>query len=162
MHILIATKALKCSFVICLPTLVIAASANSAGPEKDAQQKSQYDQLLLGVQREIESQKDQVTRTQQELSVQREQVNAVGLHLMTTWSFQLSSFPGLRFFCFCLIQTDSRINSYILLFVACAAHILEKPCIYILSIQKTGLVLNTHATGPTPANLHIPWIRTFL
>ncbi|XP_039992228.1 centrosomal protein of 55 kDa isoform X2 [Xiphias gladius] len=49
------------------------ASANSAGPEKDAQQKSQYDQLLLGVQREIESQKDQVTRTQQELSVQREQ-----------------------------------------------------------------------------------------
>ncbi|XP_040885569.1 centrosomal protein of 55 kDa isoform X2 [Toxotes jaculatrix] len=49
------------------------ASASSACPEKDAQLKSQYDQLLLGVQKDLESQKDQFTRTQQELSVQREQ-----------------------------------------------------------------------------------------
>ncbi|XP_044034907.1 centrosomal protein of 55 kDa isoform X1 [Siniperca chuatsi] len=49
------------------------APANSAGPEKDLQLKSHYDQLLLGVQKDLENQKDQVTRTQQELYVQREQ-----------------------------------------------------------------------------------------
>lgn len=37
----------------------------------------------MGVQKDLESQKDQVTRTQQELSVQRQQVKAVGV-----------SFPG--------------------------------------------------------------------
>ncbi|XP_073345099.1 centrosomal protein of 55 kDa [Pagrus major] len=49
------------------------ASANSAAPDKDAQLKSHYDQLLMGVQKDLESQKDQVTRTQQELTVQRQQ-----------------------------------------------------------------------------------------
>ncbi|XP_030256001.1 centrosomal protein of 55 kDa isoform X1 [Sparus aurata] len=50
-----------------------AASDASAVPNKDAQLKSHYDQLLIGVQKDLESQKDQVTRTQQELSVQRQQ-----------------------------------------------------------------------------------------
>ncbi|GAA6214264.1 centrosomal protein of 55 kDa-like isoform X2 [Lates japonicus] len=49
------------------------ASANPVGPDKDAQLKSQYDQLLLGVQRDLDSQKDQATRAQQELNVQKEQ-----------------------------------------------------------------------------------------
>uniref|UniRef100_UPI0037E76D3B centrosomal protein of 55 kDa n=1 Tax=Semicossyphus pulcher TaxID=241346 RepID=UPI0037E76D3B len=47
--------------------------AASDGPEKDAQLKSHYEQLLLGVQKDLESQKNLVTRTQQELNVQREQ-----------------------------------------------------------------------------------------
>lgn len=58
--------------------------SSSAAPDKDAQLKSHYDQLLMGAQKDLESQKDQVTRTQQELSVQRQQVKAVGF-----------SFPGL-------------------------------------------------------------------
>ncbi|KAM8729935.1 centrosomal protein of 55 kDa [Acanthopagrus schlegelii] len=45
----------------------------SDAPDKDAQLKSHYDQLLMGAQKDLESQKDQVTRTQQELSVQRQQ-----------------------------------------------------------------------------------------
>ncbi|XP_023132756.1 centrosomal protein of 55 kDa [Amphiprion ocellaris] len=49
------------------------ASDNSAGPEKESQLKSHYDQLMLGLQKDLENQKDQVSRTQQELSVQREQ-----------------------------------------------------------------------------------------
>lgn len=49
------------------------APGTSAGPEKDAQLKSHYDQLLLGVQKDLERQKDQLTSSQQELSVQREQ-----------------------------------------------------------------------------------------
>ncbi|KAM7381621.1 hypothetical protein PAMA_012458 [Pampus argenteus] len=48
------------------------APANSAAPEKDAQLKSHYDQLLLGLQKDLESQKDQVTRYQQELNLQKE------------------------------------------------------------------------------------------
>ncbi|KAM3592476.1 uncharacterized protein V6R79_019584 [Siganus canaliculatus] len=43
--------------------------------EKDAQLKSHYEQLLLGVKKDLENQKDQVTRTQLELSVQREQTS---------------------------------------------------------------------------------------
>ncbi|XP_035468898.1 centrosomal protein of 55 kDa isoform X1 [Scophthalmus maximus] len=49
------------------------ASANSASPEKEAQLKSHYDQLLSGMQKELESQKDQVARSHQELNMQREQ-----------------------------------------------------------------------------------------
>ncbi|KAF1373859.1 hypothetical protein PFLUV_G00243300 [Perca fluviatilis] len=49
------------------------APANSAGPEKAVELKSHYEQLLLGVQRDLERQKDQVTRSQQELNAQREQ-----------------------------------------------------------------------------------------
>ncbi|XP_026206330.1 centrosomal protein of 55 kDa [Anabas testudineus] len=51
----------------------ISAPANLAAPENDAQLKSQYDKLMLGVQKDLESQKDQVTKTQQELKLQREQ-----------------------------------------------------------------------------------------
>ncbi|XP_026171290.1 centrosomal protein of 55 kDa isoform X3 [Mastacembelus armatus] len=49
------------------------APANTPAPEKEAQLKSQHDQLLMGMQKELESQKDEVTRTQQELKVQMEQ-----------------------------------------------------------------------------------------
>ncbi|XP_044194474.1 centrosomal protein of 55 kDa [Thunnus albacares] len=48
------------------------APSTSAGPEKDTQLKSHYDQLLSGVQRDLESQKDQVSRSQQELHLQKE------------------------------------------------------------------------------------------
>ncbi|XP_022067946.1 centrosomal protein of 55 kDa [Acanthochromis polyacanthus] len=48
-------------------------AANSEGPEKESQLKSHYDQLISGLQKDLENQKDQVSRTQQELSVQREQ-----------------------------------------------------------------------------------------
>lgn len=61
-------------FLIYYLTLVTSAAANSSAPEKEAQLKSHYDQLLLGAQKDLESQKDQVTRTQQELKAQREQV----------------------------------------------------------------------------------------
>ncbi|XP_030611296.1 centrosomal protein of 55 kDa isoform X2 [Archocentrus centrarchus] len=49
------------------------AHANLADPEKESQLKSHHDRLLSGMQKELESQKEQVTRTQQEFSVQREQ-----------------------------------------------------------------------------------------
>lgn len=55
-------------------TLVTSAAANSSAPDKEAQLKSHYDQLLLGAQKDLESQKDEVTRTQQELKAQRKQV----------------------------------------------------------------------------------------
>ncbi|XP_035002433.2 centrosomal protein of 55 kDa isoform X1 [Hippoglossus stenolepis] len=45
------------------------ASTNPAGPEKDAQLKSQYEQM----QKDLKSQRDQVTRGHQELNMQREQ-----------------------------------------------------------------------------------------
>ena len=53
---------------------------NSAGPEKDVPLKGHYDQLLTGVQKDLERQKDQTTRTQQELSAQREQVKGLFTH----------------------------------------------------------------------------------
>ncbi|XP_051274113.1 centrosomal protein of 55 kDa [Dicentrarchus labrax] len=49
------------------------APASSAAPEKEVQLKYHYDQLLLGVKKDLESQKDQAARAQQELSVQKEQ-----------------------------------------------------------------------------------------
>ncbi|KAF3704397.1 Centrosomal protein of 55 kDa [Channa argus] len=51
----------------------ISAPASSAPTENEAQLKSQYGQLMLGLQKELEGQKDQVIRTQEELKVQREQ-----------------------------------------------------------------------------------------
>ncbi|XP_067432496.1 centrosomal protein of 55 kDa [Thunnus thynnus] len=48
------------------------APSTSAGPEKDTQLKSHYDQLLSGVQKDLESQKDKVSRSQQELHLQKE------------------------------------------------------------------------------------------
>ncbi|XP_023281825.1 centrosomal protein of 55 kDa-like isoform X2 [Seriola lalandi dorsalis] len=48
-------------------------AGSDAGPEKEVQRKSQCDQLLVEVQKDLESQKDQVSRTQQELNMQREQ-----------------------------------------------------------------------------------------
>ncbi|KAF3853621.1 hypothetical protein F7725_014309 [Dissostichus mawsoni] len=47
--------------------------AASDVPEKDAELKRHYEQQLLGVQNNLERQKDQATRGQEELSVQREQ-----------------------------------------------------------------------------------------
>ncbi|XP_042363433.1 cone cGMP-specific 3',5'-cyclic phosphodiesterase subunit alpha'-like [Plectropomus leopardus] len=47
--------------------------ATSDGPEKDVHLKSHYDQLLSGLQKDMERQKDQLTKSQQELSGQREQ-----------------------------------------------------------------------------------------
>lgn len=66
-------------------TSYLLAPGTSAGPEKDAQLKSHYDQLLLGVQKDLERQKDQLTSSQQELSVQREQVNATGFHSLSNF-----------------------------------------------------------------------------
>ncbi|KAK2820408.1 hypothetical protein Q5P01_023367 [Channa striata] len=51
----------------------IAAPASSAAPENEAQLKNQYEQLMSGLQKDLEGQKDQLIRTQQELKVQREQ-----------------------------------------------------------------------------------------
>lgn len=62
--------------LICFPTLLISAAANLADPEKESRLKSHRDHLLSGMQKNLESQKEQVTRTQQEFGVQREQVNA--------------------------------------------------------------------------------------
>lgn len=51
-----------CSF-ICPQTLYASASSSSSAADKDVQLKSHYDQVLLGVQKELEIQKDQVTRS---------------------------------------------------------------------------------------------------
>lgn len=64
------------SFIIYFLTLHASTPANSAAPAQDAQLKSHYDQLLSGVQKDLESQKELVTRSQQELIAQREQVTA--------------------------------------------------------------------------------------
>lgn len=77
---LITTVVFVFSRLIC-PTLSIAASAHSADPGKEAKLKGQYDQLLVGVQKDLESQKDQVTRTEKELKAQREQVDPSRFHL---------------------------------------------------------------------------------
>ncbi|XP_071391739.1 centrosomal protein of 55 kDa [Centroberyx affinis] len=52
------------------------APAKSALPEKSAAKlQGYYDQLLLGVQKDLETQRDQVVRAQQELQVQKEQTS---------------------------------------------------------------------------------------
>ncbi|MED6285968.1 hypothetical protein CHARACLAT_001007 [Characodon lateralis] len=48
-------------------------SANSQGTEKECDLKKHYEQLLLGVQKDLESQKDQAAKAKQELHVQKEQ-----------------------------------------------------------------------------------------
>lgn len=48
-------------------------ASSDAAPEKDVQLKNHYDQLLSGVQKDLESQKEKVIRAQQELNAQREQ-----------------------------------------------------------------------------------------
>ncbi|KAI3365253.1 hypothetical protein L3Q82_010347, partial [Scortum barcoo] len=53
--------------------LLISAPADSATPDKDVQLKSHYDQLLSGLKKDLENQKDQVSRTLQELNVQKQQ-----------------------------------------------------------------------------------------
>ncbi|XP_032358333.1 cone cGMP-specific 3',5'-cyclic phosphodiesterase subunit alpha' isoform X2 [Etheostoma spectabile] len=59
------------------------APASSAGPEKDVELKSHYEQLLMGLQKDLERQKDQVTQSQQELDVQREQTLKVQAELQS-------------------------------------------------------------------------------
>lgn len=59
---------------MCFPSCRTAAAGSSS--DKDAQVKSHYEQLLLGVQKDLESQKDQVSKAQQDLRMQREQVKA--------------------------------------------------------------------------------------
>ncbi|KAM4524700.1 centrosomal protein of 55 kDa isoform 2-T3 [Odontesthes bonariensis] len=49
------------------------APTKSPGPEKESELKSRYDRLLSGMQKDLESQKDQSARAQLELSVQKEQ-----------------------------------------------------------------------------------------
>lgn len=56
-----------------------AAAAAASSSEKDALVKSHYEQLLLGAQKDLESQKDRVGKAQQELEMQREQVNALSV-----------------------------------------------------------------------------------
>ncbi|XP_007571192.1 centrosomal protein of 55 kDa isoform X1 [Poecilia formosa] len=49
------------------------ASNNTQGKEKESDLKKHYETMLLGVQKDLESQKDQTARALQELSVQKEQ-----------------------------------------------------------------------------------------
>lgn len=56
--------------------LVIRAAAAGSSSDKDTQVKSHYEQLLLRLQKDLESQKDQVSKAQQDLRIQREQVKA--------------------------------------------------------------------------------------
>lgn len=51
--------------------------------------KSHYEQLLLGAQKDLESQKDQVGKAQQELKMQREQVNALSVQSFIITLLQL-------------------------------------------------------------------------
>lgn len=53
-----------------------AAGAAGSSSDKDAQVKSHYEQLLLRLQKDLESQNDQVSNAQQDLRMQREQVTA--------------------------------------------------------------------------------------
>ncbi|KAM4526658.1 centrosomal protein of 55 kDa [Fundulus diaphanus] len=50
-----------------------AASSNTQATEKQSDLKKHYEQLLLGVQKDLESQKDQTAKAQQELNAQKEQ-----------------------------------------------------------------------------------------
>ncbi|XP_075949851.1 cone cGMP-specific 3',5'-cyclic phosphodiesterase subunit alpha' isoform X1 [Anarhichas minor] len=57
--------------------------APSASPEKEVQLKSHYEQLLLGVQKDLERKREQVTRSQQELNGQREQTSKAQAELQS-------------------------------------------------------------------------------
>lgn len=102
------------SCLIWFPTLCTSVPANSSAPEKDVQLKSHYDQLLLGVEKDLEKQKAQFSRTQQELNVQRELVKAKGFHFLTIYSFgQFCS--RLKGVCFCAMTID-LINTHLIFF----------------------------------------------
>ncbi|CAG12619.1 unnamed protein product, partial [Tetraodon nigroviridis] len=51
----------------------VADAAAGSSSDKDTQVKSHYEQLLLRLQKDLESQKDQVSKAQQDLRIQREQ-----------------------------------------------------------------------------------------
>ncbi|XP_054878581.1 centrosomal protein of 55 kDa [Poeciliopsis prolifica] len=55
------------------PSSEVSASNNTQGKEKESDLKKHYETMLLGVQKDLESQKDQTARALQELSVQKEQ-----------------------------------------------------------------------------------------
>lgn len=57
-------------------------------PDQDAEQKSRPDQQLLGLQKELEKQRVELSVAQLELSSQREQVNALGFPPITVYSFR--------------------------------------------------------------------------
>ncbi|KAK9530373.1 hypothetical protein VZT92_011878 [Zoarces viviparus] len=59
------------------------APADSASPEKEVQLKSHYEQLLVGVQKDLERKREQVTRSQQELNGQREQTSKAQAELQS-------------------------------------------------------------------------------
>ncbi|XP_029934578.1 centrosomal protein of 55 kDa isoform X2 [Myripristis murdjan] len=64
----------------------------SAVPQKSAAQlQEKYDQLLLGVQKDLESQRDQAVKAQQELQVQKEQTSRAEaeLHSEKEWVIRL-------------------------------------------------------------------------
>lgn len=60
------------SLFVCFLSCRTAAAGRSS--DKDAQVQSHCEQLLLGVQKDLESQKDQVSKAEQDLRMQREQV----------------------------------------------------------------------------------------
>nr|XP_040031685.1 centrosomal protein of 55 kDa isoform X1 [Gasterosteus aculeatus aculeatus] len=62
---------------------VISAPADSGNAEKEVELKNHYEQLLLGVQKDLEKRKEQVARRQQELGVQREQTSKVQAELQS-------------------------------------------------------------------------------
>lgn len=62
---------------MCFPSCCTAAAGSSS--DQDAPVKSHYEQLLLGLQQDLEKQKDQVSKAQQDLRMQREQVEAFGV-----------------------------------------------------------------------------------
>lgn len=66
------------------------AAAAASSSDKDALVKSHYEQLLSGVQKDLESQKDQVSKAQQELKMQREQVKAFRVQSFITPASALS------------------------------------------------------------------------
>ncbi|KAG7227908.1 hypothetical protein INR49_013702 [Caranx melampygus] len=58
-------------------------AGSDADPGKEAKLKGQFDQLLVGLQKDLESQKDQVTRTEKELKAQREKTLKAQADLQT-------------------------------------------------------------------------------
>ncbi|XP_037319567.2 centrosomal protein of 55 kDa [Pungitius pungitius] len=68
------------------------APADSASAKKEVELKTHYEQLLRGVQKDLEEKEEQVTRRQQELSVQREQASSAHAELQS----QREAVAGLR------------------------------------------------------------------
>lgn len=65
------------SLSVCFLSCPTAAAGSSS--DKDARVKSHYEQLLLGLQKDLESQRDEVSKAQQDLRKQRDQVKAFGV-----------------------------------------------------------------------------------